>query len=137
MLIFLSSNWRWRGVSLGYQFLIRLVRFTLGWWSLFTCKPRNWFSSCSISLSDSKEVWLELLAEQVPNSFLTKSYNFWFTISKVVLSLDLRLACILTGNFTKGFSKDWIGLTRLLDWGITLFSTLSSDKMGFCPFWTN
>ena len=131
MLTFFSSNWRSGGVGLRYQFLVRLVGLILGWWSLFTCKPWNWFSNCSISSSDSEKVLLELLeavwmsrvfnmgsllVEEVISSFFTSSSNFWLTISNVVLSLDLRLVCQVTGSLTKGFSKDGIGLTRFLDW---------------------
>ena len=32
------------------------------------------------------------------------------TISKVVLSLDLRLVCLVVGSFTRGFSRVRLGL---------------------------
>ena len=141
MLTFFSSNWRSGGVGLRYQLLVRLVGITLWWWSLFTCKSWNWFSNCSISFSNSKEVLLELLkvvwisrvfslesllVKEVIGSFLTSFSNFWLTISNVVLSLDLRLVCRVIGSLTKSFSKEGIGQTRFHNWGITLASIFSS-----------
>ena len=64
--------------------------------------------------------------EGVTSSFFTSSSSFWETISKVVLSLGLRLACLVVGSLTKGFSRVWIGLLGCPDWRITLFSILSS-----------
>ena len=52
---------------------------------------------------------------EVADSFLNNSPSFWLTISNVVLSLDRRLVCRVTGNLTRGFSRDGIGLTRFPD----------------------
>ena len=52
-----------------------------------------------------------MLGEGVTSSFFTNSSSSWVTISKVVLSLDLRLVCLVTGSLTRGFSKVRIGLT--------------------------
>ena len=110
---------------MGYQFLVKLVG--VGWLSLFTSKPRNWFSSCSVSFSLFEEVLLELLdavwtsttwslldevvsGEGVSGSFFTSSSSFCAIISKAILSLDLRLACLVVGSLTKGFSMIWTGL---------------------------
>ena len=67
-----------------------------------------------------------LLVKEVVGSFFTSSSNFWLTISKAILSLDLRLVCQVTDSLTKGFSKDGMGLTRFPDWGMALASILSS-----------
>ena len=56
-----------------------------------------------------------LLVEEVVGSFLTSSSNFQLTISNAVLSLDLTLVCLVTGNLTKGFSKDEMDLVRFPD----------------------
>ena len=67
-----------------------------------------------------------LLVKEVTGSFLTSASNFWLTISNVVLSLDLKQVCCVTGNLTKGYSKDGIGSTRFIVKGMTLASILSS-----------
>ena len=73
----------------------------------------------------SKEVLLELLEavwmsktlslgllldEEVTDSFFTSSSSFWVTTSKAVLSLDLRLVCLVMGSLSRGFSRDRLGL---------------------------
>ena len=74
-----------------------------------------------------------LLVEEVVGSFSTSFSNFWLTISSAVLSLDLRLVCQVTGNLTKGFFKDGMGLTRFPDWGMELGSILSSILSSYFP----
>ena len=70
--------------------------------------------------------WGLILVEGVTGSFLTSSSSFWVTISKAVLSLDLRLVCWVTGSLTRGFSRARIGLEGFPSWRITLFSICSS-----------
>ena len=55
------------------------------------------------------------------------------TISKVVLSLDLRLVCLVVGSFTRGFSRVRLGLAWFPSWRIPLFSTLSSTLSSYFP----
>ena len=103
-----------------------------------------------ISSSDFEEAWLLLLlleavwmsrvfnvgfllVEEIVDSFFTSSSNFWLTISKAILSLDLRLVCRVTNNLTKGFSKDGMGLTRFPNWGMALASILFSILSNYFP----
>ena len=51
-----------------------------------------------------------LLDEKVTGSFFTSSSSFWVTTSKVVLSLDLRLVCLVMGSLSRGFSRVGLGL---------------------------
>ena len=96
----------------------------------------NWFSNCSISSLDSKEVLLELLdavwmsrlanlrcllVEEVIGSLFSSSSNFLLTISNAILSLDLRLICRVTCTLTKGFSRDVVDFTRFPNWGMTIY----------------
>ena len=74
-----------------------------------------------------------LLGEEVTGSFFTSSSSFWVTISKAVLSLDLRLVCLVVGSLTRGFSRVGLGLTWFPGWRITLFSTLSSTLLSCFP----
>ena len=48
-------------------------------------------------------------SEVVTGSFFTSSSIFCKHISKAVWSLDLRLACLVVGSLTKGFSKAGVG----------------------------
>ena len=48
--------------------------------------------------------------EGVTGSFFTSSSIFCKQISKTVWSLDLRLACLVVGSLTKGFSRAGLGL---------------------------
>ena len=49
-------------------------------------------------------------SEVVTGSFFTSSSIFCKQISKAVWSLDLRLACLVVGSLTKGFSRVGLGL---------------------------
>ena len=62
-----------------------------------------------------------VFGEGVTGSFFTSSLSFWKTISKAVLSLGLRLACLVVGSLTRGFSMVWIGLLGFPDWRISYF----------------
>ena len=48
--------------------------------------------------------------EGVTGSFFTSSSIFCKQIYKAVWSLDLRLACLVVGSLTKGFSRAGLGL---------------------------
>ena len=58
--------------------------------------------------------WGALLGEGVTGSYFTSSLILWVTIFKAILSLDLRLVCLVVGSLTKGFSREGIGLLRFL-----------------------
>ena len=49
-------------------------------------------------------------SEGVTGSFFISSSIFCMTISMAVWSLDLRLACLVVGSLTKGFSRVGVGL---------------------------
>ena len=51
-----------------------------------------------------------VFGEGVNGSFFTSSSIFCKQISKAVWSLDLRLACLVVGSLTKGFSRAGLGL---------------------------
>ena len=74
-----------------------------------------------------------LLGEEVTSSFFTSFSSFWVTTSKVVLSLDLRLVCLVVGSLIRGFFRVGLGLAWFLGWRITLFSTLSSTLSSCFP----
>ena len=48
--------------------------------------------------------------EGVTGSFFTSFSIFCKQISKVIWSLDLRLACLVVGSLSKGFSRAGLGL---------------------------
>ena len=55
-----------------------------------------------------------IFGEGVNGSFFTSSSIFCKQISKAVWSLDLRLACLVVGSLTKGFSRAGLGLLGFL-----------------------
>ena len=96
------------------------------------------FLAFLISFSLSEEVLLELLeaiwafkttslldvvvsGEGVTSSFFTSSSIFCKQTSKAVWYLDLRLACLVVGSLTKGFSRAGVGSLGLPDKRITLY----------------
>ena len=72
-------------------------------------------------------------SEGVTGSFLTSSCSFLVTISKAVLSLDLRLVCLVVGSLTKGFLRVWTGLLEFPGWRITFFSICFSILSSYFP----
>ena len=56
-----------------------------------------------------------MFGEEVTGSFFTSSSIFCKQTSKAVWSLDVRLACLVVGSLTKGFSRVGTGLLGLPD----------------------
>ena len=62
-------------------------------------------------MTNQESLLVEVISsEGVTGSFFTCSSSLWETISKAVLSLGLRLACLVVGSLTNDFSRVWIGM---------------------------
>ena len=69
-----------------------------------------WASRVISQLSQGSLLVEVVSGEGVTSSFFTSLSSFWAIISKVVLSLGLRLACLVVRSLTNGFSRVGIGL---------------------------